>query len=73
LDDRGYEFHAEAVEHDDLLGRGSDPASRGNHDRLKRLCYEKILEVGRACHREHAAGRLNDLLLQGHELKAAQP
>jgi hypothetical protein len=29
--------------------------------------------VGRARRRERAAGRLNDLLLQGHELRAPQP
>ena len=73
VDDRGDEFHAEAVEHDDHLRRGSDPANRGNHDRLKRLCYDRVLEVGRARRRERATGRLNDLLLQGHELRAAQP
>ena len=73
VDDRSFEFHAKAVEHDDHLGRAIDPAGRGNLDRLERLGYDEVLEVGRARRRERTAGRLNDLLLQGYELRAAKP
>ena len=47
VDDRCFEFHAKAVEHDDHLG-AIKPAGRGNLDRLERLGYDEVLEVGRA-------------------------
>ena len=70
---RGDEFPAEALQHDGLLGRGSDAAGRADRGDRRQLHNDQVLEVGRAPRRPRTPGRLDDLLLQGQKLRAALP